>query len=283
MRINNKKAISFTLVSIILMSIVFLLLLSLGGSIISLINSGTDDLRCTWSAILNSHIKTPFIQRDNFDLDCKINSIFIDIKGRNFQMTYKKDGIDSNIVVPERFVSSVQSWNQEVYSDFSFNNDEHYLMYSFNTLISRELVNCKQKLGDGNLNLFDGFGTVGNICIVCSRVVIPNQNHVNLLDDVTNGRIKGEFLMSNPVSFTNLESQRSFWEELRFDDQSDLFADVNLPIDENMLIIYSVSKDRFEGVPIAGTFFGSNDEEIKHQIFVSNPDDLSSKCDLIAN
>ncbi|MFW6025543.1 MAG: hypothetical protein ACOCRX_04310, partial [Candidatus Woesearchaeota archaeon] len=162
MKINNKKAISFTLVSIILMSIVFLLLLSLGGSIITLINSGTDDLRCTWSAILNSHIKTPFIERDNFDLDCKINSIFVDIISRNKQMTYKKDGVDSNIVVPERFINSVESWNQEVYSDFSFDNDDDYLMYSFNTLVSRELVDCKQKLGDGNLNLFDGFGEVGN-------------------------------------------------------------------------------------------------------------------------
>lgn len=283
MKINNKKAISFTLVSIILMSIVFLLLLSLGGSIITLINSGTDDLRCTWSAILNSHIKTPFIERDNFDLDCKINSIFVDINSRNKQMTYKKDGVDSNIVVPERFINSVESWNQEVYSDFSFDNDDDYLMYSFNTLVSRELVDCKQKLGDGNLNLFDGFGEVGNICVVCSRIVIPREGNVDLLNDVTDERIDGGFLMSNPVTFTNLESQRSFWEELRFDDQSELFADIKLPVHENTLIVYSVRKRFLDGVPIAGSFFGSDGDEINHYIFVTNPDDLSSKCDLIAN
>ncbi len=283
---DNKKGMPAVLVSIILMTIVFLILLSLAGEIMTLVVSGTDDLRCTWSAVLHSHTST-FFMGDGFELDCKIDTIFISLQRDNDEnptdITFRQDGNDQSIGVPQRYLNAVESWNQNSYGEgFSFNNPSHRIRYFYDTKISREMIDCKQKLGDGNIELF-GNDPSGNTCVICTRFVIPNENDLNYLKHITQGELVGEFLRSNPYSFTDIDHQKSLWEKIRFEGQSDLFDTIGYDMDENLLIVYSVSSGGpLESIPVIGHLF-SEDDNVGHNIFLTTPDDLSNYCDTVAN
>jgi hypothetical protein len=278
----NKKAGFGIMIGIILAVVVFLIFLSSFGKISLIINSGTEDVVCTWSAAANSlKIKQT---EDIIDLKCPVKNLLI--RYVDNELSFYKKGNEISIAIPERYIHQVEEWNEGAYN---FTKNEDVQRYKFNTFIARELINCKNKLGGGNLDLFSSnFFTSNSICAICSRIVMDETELENFKNDINEGDnnyvIDGNFFMKNPYSFENLVTTKSLWEELKFPTSSDMFSSYKFDLNKNILIYYLVYKDA-AGIGGIIPFFGlsKKDEALKHSLLVSDPQNLAKYCTIVGN
>src|SRR3989344_1065647 len=156
---KRKGTVAYTLVVMLIAIVTITVVLRLDTTVLAWLRGGAEDQRCVTSTLVSSLTSTG--GHEVYSIDCPPKYVTIvmkkgDVKGEEVKGEYYED-IDKT--VPKYRVKSLKKWYDSSrygwIDDLSKGTGASYLEYNMDEIFAKEMKSCWNKLGRGELNLFD--------------------------------------------------------------------------------------------------------------------------------
>ena len=235
--INNKKGIlAGTLVTVVVLAIVFVVLLRFNGAIIAILRGlGEDYLGCLSIKVMSAYTKTPILGTVVWGAFCKpvVKTVTMLDGGETT--------LSINSPLRKKELENVKEWYKG--KNYDFEKENIYLKYRLDQTIANEMKRCWGRNGQGKLPLGQEwnkwfFDTDEGIlyCDLCAVISFDEQ-----VQDKFNpeGRMSiKEYLQKNPVRWGSTEN---LWVHLKDEDFSSDFRDIGYSTEEDLEVVYTRS------------------------------------------